>query len=122
MVPDWEKTASFWADDDGSSLVVLAPDLEGSIVEVEGFRFKYTRNELGHLYRRSLGQIGYHLAPTCTIQQYAAQARAMAEAHAASLSPEILAAIGPTMTQVQLGMTPAPVPADMQSETLAVFL
>lgn len=111
-----DRADAFW-----QGLQVQSQD--GQIEIRNGFRYQWVRNELGRLYLKSLGQVGYHLAKTYTVQEYAQQARAMAEAHAAGLSPEIRGLVGIEVAYAGMfEMAPAPIPADMTSETGPVFL
>lgn len=96
-----ERSDSFWVDD-VTRQGVKVRRRDGQVEVREGFSYVWTRNELGCLYLKSLGQIGYHLAPRYTIQEYAVAARKMAEAHAAGLSPEIKAAVGNEVMMAEL--------------------
>lgn len=117
-----ERANSFWVDGEGQAIVVKR--LEGTIETHNGLRYIWVRNELGSLYLKSLGpQIGYHLVPRYTIQEYAAQARKMAEEHAAALSPEIRSMIGREVALAGMfDMAPAPRPMSDEPSSYAVFL
>ena len=108
----------FWDD-----LEVERVSLVGQVVVRNGYRYTWARNERGHLYLKSLGQVGLHLCKPITVKEYQAQAQAMAEAHEASLSPSILRMIGPTMMLAQMEMAPAPLPIDRNArDGSAMFL
>ncbi len=110
-----ERADAFWEG-------IAVPRLDGEIVIRHGFRFQWTRNELGALYLKSLGQVGYELRPRITLAEYQRQCREMAEAHAAALSPEIKAHIGYEVAMAGMfAWNPPPVPADMETSG-AVFL
>lgn len=119
--------ADFWVDENGAPLVVPEKNRENSIEVIEGFRFVWTRNEYGQLYRKSLGQIGYHLAKTCTLQEYAAQAREMAIKQIEGMDPNVKAALGLSIHQALMDeqfalMAVAPQPLDSGGSSGAVFL
>lgn len=116
-----ELATAFWVDDiNGRCLKVQCRD--GEIETRDGFRFQWVRNELGSLYLKSLGQIGYEQSPRYTVQEYARQTRAMAEAHVQALSPEIRGAIGSEIIVSQQMEMNMPVPFDNSDAGGAVFL
>jgi hypothetical protein len=97
----------FWDNDDGTPLIVQK--LDGTSTWIEGQRYVWARNELGALYRKSCGQVGYELRPRYTLAEYQRQCREMAEAHAAALSPEIRGRIGYEVAMASMfEMAPAP--------------
>lgn len=108
----------FWDD-----LEVERVSMVGQVVVRNGYRYAWARNERGHLYLKSLGQVGLHLCQPITFKEYQAQAQAMAEAHAAALSPSILHMIGPVMMMAQMEMAPAPMPIARDArDSSAIFL
>lgn len=93
------RAESFWVDDSGEPLVLARPK---------------------PVVRQ---QVGYNLVPRYTIQEYAAQARKMAEAHAAALSPEIRSMVGQEVMLAQLFEPMAmPAPLDDSPASGACFI
>lgn len=115
--------SDFWVEDDGSPIVLNKDPIEGTEEVIAGAVFRWTRNELGQLYRRSVGaQVGYHLAPRYTIADYVRQAHKMALEHVDNLSPEIKQAVGREVMMAAAFAPPAPPPREPGPESTAIFI
>lgn len=120
------KREAFWCNDRDEILVVvpLNVGIEGAEVVVGGVRFRWTRGELGALYRKCispLGQVGGELAPTYTVQEYQALMEKRAREHEALLPPGLRASLRPYLLAAQFE-PPAPRPEPSGPESTAIFL
>lgn len=116
-----ERADSFWTEEDGSPLTLLKDSPEGTEIVVDGFRFRWVRNELGQLYRSSVGaMVGAHLAKSYSIREYQAEMEKRALEHEKTLPLSVRLAIQPYIVQAMFEMPSAPQSISSQ-RTGAVF-
>lgn len=96
----------FWDD-----LEIEAPDQEGQEVIRNGLRFRWTWNDRGNLYLKSLGQIGPR-SKLITLAEYQAQLLAHVAEHQQFLTPGVWRFIGQSLVVAQMQPDLSPAPAE----------